>query len=156
MIDELLKPPLAARDPDGIIETRLRASALLCRSFLHIQAHVEMLGPETSALWMKIIDVLQQLMQTGGRDQLAEAIPESLKNVVLVMNANGVLVPPEAPDTRSELQQTLWTDTYTKINAFLPGFMEDLFPPAPPASPLPPQPTEPIPEPAEEQPAPAS
>ncbi|KAG8698119.1 GDP/GTP exchange factor for ARF [Ceratobasidium sp. 395] len=156
MIDELLKPQLAARDPNGIIETRLRASALLCRSFLHIQAHVEMLGPETSALWMKIIDVLQQLMQTGGRDQLAEAIPESLKNVVLVMNANGVLVPPETPETRSELQQGLWTDTYTKINAFLPGFMEDLFPPAPPASPLPPQPTEPAPEPAEEQPAPAS
>ncbi|KAG9093300.1 GDP/GTP exchange factor for ARF [Ceratobasidium sp. UAMH 11750] len=151
MIEELLKPQLAARDPDGIVETRLRASALLCRSFLHIQAHVEMLGPETNALWMRIIDVLQQLMETGGRDQLAEAIPESLKNVVLVMNANGLLAPPESPETRSEPQQQLWAATYTKINQFLPGFMEDLFPPAPP-SPLPPQPAEPesVPQPTEE------
>ncbi|KAG8748165.1 GDP/GTP exchange factor for ARF [Ceratobasidium sp. 414] len=155
MIEELLKSQLAARDPDGIVETRLRASALLCRSFLHIQAHVEMMGPETNALWMRIIDVLQQLMETGGRDQLAEAIPESLKNVVLVMNANGLLAPPESPETRSEPQQQLWADTYTKINQFLPGFMEDLFPPAPPASPLP-QPAEPEPEPQSAEPAPAS
>ncbi|KAG9102674.1 GDP/GTP exchange factor for ARF [Ceratobasidium sp. 370] len=157
MIEELLKPQLAARDPDGIVETRLRASALLCRSFLHIQAHVEMLGPETTALWMRIIDVLQQLMGTGGRDQLVEAIPESLKNVVLVMNANGLLAPPESPETRSELQQQLWADTYTKINQFLPGFMEDLFPPAPPPSPLPPQPADPEPtSQSTEEPAPAS
>ncbi|QRW03698.1 Sec7 guanine nucleotide exchange factor [Ceratobasidium sp. AG-Ba] len=128
LIEEMLKPQLASRDPDGIVETRLRASALLCRSFLHIQAHKELLGPETKTLWLKIIDLLHELMQSGGRDQLAEAIPESLKNVVLVMNANDRLVP-------------AW-------------FMEDLFPPAPPPSPLPPQPAEP--EPAQEQSAPAT
>ncbi|QRV74795.1 Sec7 guanine nucleotide exchange factor [Ceratobasidium sp. AG-Ba] len=154
MIEEMLKPQLASRDPDGIVETRLRASALLCRSFLHIQAHKELLGPETKTLWLKIIDLLHELMQSGGRDQLAEAIPESLKNVVLVMNANGVLVPPETPDAQSEAQQELWADTHAKIDSFLPGFMEDLFPPAPPPSPLPPQPAEP--EPAQEQSAPAT
>jgi brefeldin A-resistance guanine nucleotide exchange factor 1 len=62
----------------------------------------------------------------------AEAIPESLKNVVLVMNANGLLVPPERTETRSESQQELWQVTHARIEQFLPGFMEELFPPPPP------------------------
>ncbi|KAL5635177.1 hypothetical protein ACGC1H_003018 [Rhizoctonia solani] len=141
MAEELLKPPVVARDPEGIIETKLRASALLCRSFLHLQAHPESLNPPTKALWLKIIDIMRGFMQTGRRDQLVEAIPESLKNVLLVLNASGLLLPPTTPDTRTELQQELWQDTLLRIDEFLPGLMEDLFPPPPP------QP-EPKPEPA--------
>lgn len=70
MSEELLKPQVAQRDPDGIIETRLRASALLCRSFLYLQAQPDTLSPETRALWLRIIDVLQACMHSGGRDQL--------------------------------------------------------------------------------------
>lgn len=80
-----------------------------------------------------------------------EAIPESLKNVVLVMNASGLLVQPESPDTRSELQQELWQDTVDKIERFLPGFMEELFPPPPPQ----PEPTPQAAEPAPQVPQPA-
>jgi brefeldin A-resistance guanine nucleotide exchange factor 1 len=74
MTEELLKPQLAGRDPDGIVETRLRASALLCRSFLHLQAHPGTLSPETKTLWFKIIDLLQGFMQTGGQDQLVRRL----------------------------------------------------------------------------------
>lgn len=70
MSEELLKPQMAQRDPDGIVETRLRASALLCRSFLHLQAQPDTLTPETRALWLRIIDILQGFMHSGGRDQL--------------------------------------------------------------------------------------
>ncbi|CAE7052219.1 unnamed protein product [Rhizoctonia solani] len=142
MVEELLKPPVVARDPEGMTETKLRASALLCRSFLHLQAHPESLNPPTKALWLKIIDVMRGFLVTGRRDQLAEAIPESLKNVLLVLNASGVLLPPNIPDTRTEIQQELWQDTVLRIDEFLPGLMEDIFPP-------PPEP-EPQPEPKEE------
>ncbi|KAF8606445.1 Sec7-domain-containing protein [Ceratobasidium sp. AG-I] len=155
MSEELLKPQVAQRDPDGIIETRLRASALLCRSFLHLQAQPDTLSPETRALWLRIIDISQGFMHSGGRDQLAEAIPESLKNVVLVMNASGLLVPPETPDTRSELQQELWQDTVDKIERFLPGFMEEVFPPPPPQPDVAPAAPEPAPEEAQSTEPPA-
>ncbi|KAJ1307233.1 hypothetical protein OPQ81_001347 [Rhizoctonia solani] len=147
MAEELLKPQVAARDPEGITETNLRASALLCRSFLHLQAHPESLNSETKALWLKIIDVMRGFLNTGRRDQLAEAVPESLKNVLLVLNASGLLLPPTTPETRTELQQELWQDTVLRIDAFLPGLMEDLFPPPPP---------EPEPQPEPEPSAPAS
>ncbi|CUA75851.1 putative protein C211,03 [Schizosaccharomyces pombe 972h-] [Rhizoctonia solani] len=147
MVEELLKPPVAARDPEGMTETKLRASALLCRSFLHLQAHPESLNSATKALWLKIIDVMRGFFKAGQRDQLAEAIPESLKNVLLVLNASGLLIPPTTPETRTELQQELWQDTVLRIDAFLPGLMEDLFPPPPPA-PAPELKTEAGPEPA--------
>ncbi|CEL55144.1 putative protein C211,03 OS=Schizosaccharomyces pombe (strain 972 / ATCC 24843) GN=SPBC211.03c PE=1 SV=1 [Rhizoctonia solani AG-1 IB] len=137
MADELLKPQVAARDLEGFIETKLRASALLCRSFLHFQAHPESLSSQTKALWLKIIDIMRGFFKTGRRDQLTEAIPESLKNVLLVLNASGVLLPPASPDTRTELQQELWRDTVLRIDEFLPGLMEDLFPPPPEPEPQP-------------------
>jgi brefeldin A-resistance guanine nucleotide exchange factor 1 len=73
-----------------------------------------------------------------------EAIPESLKNVVLVMNATGVLVPPSPNDTRSDRQQALWAASQERIERFLPGFLEAVI-----AAPLPPSiATAPVPEPA--------
>jgi brefeldin A-resistance guanine nucleotide exchange factor 1 len=66
------------------------------------------------------------------------------------MNANGLLVPPQRPETRSEPQQELWQDTCAKIDQFLPGFMEELFPPPPPEPEPTPQAAEAVPS---EQPA---
>ena len=37
-----------------------------------------------------------------------EAVPESLKNVVLVMNTTDMLVPPVEGITRTERQRALW------------------------------------------------
>lgn len=58
-----------------------------------------------------------------------EAIPESLKNVLLVMNAAGILVPPqETDDKQDELHRTLWTATHERMERFLPGFLTDVIP----------------------------
>lgn len=59
-----------------------------------------------------------------------EAVPESLKNVILVMNATGILVPPPAEndDARQDRQRTLWSATYERIEQFLPGFLDDIVP----------------------------
>lgn len=66
-------------------------------------------------------------------DQLYEAVPESLKNVILVMNASAILVPPPAggtADSREDRQRTMWTATHDRIERFLPGFLDAIVPPS--------------------------
>ena len=56
-----------------------------------------------------------------------EAVSESLKNVVLVMNAAGILVPPPADeDNRDEQQRTMWTATQGRLERFMPGFLAEV------------------------------
>lgn len=49
-------------------------------------------------------------------------MPENLKNVLLIMAANGLLVP---PSTDPE-QEKLWTETWKRIDRFLPELRKDL------------------------------
>jgi brefeldin A-resistance guanine nucleotide exchange factor 1 len=60
-----------------------------------------------------------------------EAIPETLKNVILVMNAAGLLVPPSEPDLRTEKQQRLWATTEERLERFVPKFLGSVIEPAP-------------------------
>jgi len=48
-----------------------------------------------------------------------EAVPELLKNVLLVMNASGFLLPPH-DEQRTEEQAALWNATFERIHPFLP------------------------------------
>ncbi|KZT74208.1 Sec7-domain-containing protein [Daedalea quercina L-15889] len=132
LLDELLKPQVLMRDPMSLPETRLRASALLCKAFMHLEAR-EGQTADVKELWMQVLDLLDRLMQVDRRDQLYEAIPESLKNVVLVMNATGLLVQPVHPDTRDELQKQLWDASFERIQRFLPGFLGEVLPEPMPA-----------------------
>lgn len=64
-----------------------------------------------------------------------EAVPESLKNLLLVLHSSNILLPPtgETPDSRSEAEQAFWSTTYERLERFLPTFLDGLFvPPAPP------------------------
>lgn len=49
---------------------------------------------------------------------------ENLKNMLLVMSNGGYLAP---PDEKPE-QEELWTETWKRINRFLPNFYAELFP----------------------------
>jgi brefeldin A-resistance guanine nucleotide exchange factor 1 len=60
-----------------------------------------------------------------------ELIPESLKNVVLVMHATNILVPPSDLDVRTERQRSLWAATQERIDRFLPGFLASVIPAGP-------------------------
>jgi golgi-specific brefeldin A-resistance guanine nucleotide exchange factor 1 len=63
----------------------------------------------------------------------SEAVHESLKNVVLVMHAAGMLLPPLAEEDgypRNEGQ--LWHITHDKTEQFIPGFLESIVPLSPP------------------------
>ncbi|KAG6833469.1 hypothetical protein H0H87_006041 [Tephrocybe sp. NHM501043] len=127
LLDDLLKPEIFRRDPQGMPETRLRASALLCKAFMHLDVR-EGQTKDFRILWIQILDLLDRLMNIDRSDQLYEAIPESLKNVLLVMNATSILVPPSEPDTRDERQRTLWTATQERMERFVPGFLIEVIP----------------------------
>lgn len=58
-----------------------------------------------------------------------EAVPESLKNILLVMAAGDVLVRPEI-DPREEKKE-LWIQTWRRLERFLPDLKAELFPPLP-------------------------
>ncbi|KAF5386877.1 hypothetical protein D9615_001681 [Tricholomella constricta] len=136
LLDDLLKPEVFQKDPQGMPETRLRASALLCKAFMHLDMREGQAKADFRIIWIQILDLLDRLMNIDKGDQLYEAVPESLKNVVLVMNAVGILVPPPSSehDERDERQRTLWTATQERMERFLPGFLEDVIPPPPHSS----------------------
>lgn len=75
-------------------------------------------------LWLKILDILDRLMNSGQGDNLEEAVPESLKNILLVMVDGGFLIPPKPEEKPSEL----WIETCRRVDRFLPGLIADLFP----------------------------
>lgn len=49
-------------------------------------------------------------------------MPESLKNVLLVMSSSGYLV----PKSQDETQEKLWTETWKRIDRFLPDLREEI------------------------------
>ncbi|KAM0791993.1 hypothetical protein ACM66B_007105 [Microbotryomycetes sp. NB124-2] len=130
MLEELLKPQVFRRDPEGMGETRLRASALLCKIFLSYLTQLsERQGMETlTKLWLRILGYQDRFMHSGRRDQMFEAVPESLKNVLLVMNEAGFLRPPYDP-MRTPEHAALWNATFERIQPFLPDLQNELFPP---------------------------
>ncbi|KAL7423835.1 GDP/GTP exchange factor for ARF [Cryptotrichosporon argae] len=140
VLDELLKPQTAERDPVGMQETRLKAATLLCKVFL--QYVVRLQGGMVGGVFGRVLDKLERLMK-GDRDVLNE-VGESLKNVVLVMHSSGLLLPPPRPeaapaqggqavpvqvpapelaDTRTQAQKDLWESSSRRIERVLPGFL---------------------------------
>ena len=73
LLDELLNPQVFLRDPLGFPETRLRASALLCKAFMHLEARDGMKA-DIRVLWIQILDLLDRLMNIDRRDQLVRAV----------------------------------------------------------------------------------
>ncbi|RKF61140.1 Uncharacterized protein OnM2_044001 [Erysiphe neolycopersici] len=123
LIIRLLKPEVYSSDPIGMSETRVQAATLLCRIFLHYLAllsqHDGMLD-----LWLRILDIMDRLMNSGQGDNLEEAVPESLKNILLVMSNCNYLVPPY--ESIDEQREKLWTETWKRIDRFLPNLRQEL------------------------------
>ncbi|KAF2708899.1 cytohesin-2 [Pleomassaria siparia CBS 279.74] len=123
LITQLLKPEVYQSDPQGMSETRVRAATLLSKVFLH---YLVMLSDSDAMLdlWLKIITIMDRLMNSGQGDNLEEAVSENLKNVLLVMSNGGFLAPPD----EKPAQEELWNETWKRINRFLPNFFAELFP----------------------------
>ena len=116
-----------------IDEVRIRACALLCKMFLHFLPVFESqhMSEVVEDVWVKILSVLERYWRSGKESQLensslgqfdaslVEAIPESLKNMLLVMSTSGVF---GGEDGR------LWDLTWIKLEKWLPGVRDELFP----------------------------
>lgn len=113
----------------GMSETRVQAAQLLCKIFLH---YLVLLSEWEGVLdlWVKILVIMDRLMNSGQNDTMVEAVPESLKNILLVMSSGGYLVPPSDGTEQSEQQSLLWSETWNRLERFLPGLMLELFPDA--------------------------
>jgi brefeldin A-resistance guanine nucleotide exchange factor 1 len=51
-----------------------------------------------------------------------EAVPESLKNILLVMSSSGFLVAPSVDPS----QEKLWVETWKRLDRFLPDLRKEL------------------------------
>lgn len=121
LIVRLLKPEVYSSDPIGMSETRVQAATLLCKTFLH---YLELLSDWDGMLdlWLKILDIMDRLMNSGQGDSLEEAVPESLKNMMLVMAKDGYLVPPSEDPSKEKL----WVETWKRLDRFLPDLRKEL------------------------------
>lgn len=70
LLDDLLKVEVFQRDPQGMSETRLRASALLCKAFMHLDVREDHSKADFRILWIQILDLLDRLMNINKGDQL--------------------------------------------------------------------------------------
>ena len=75
-------------------------------------------------LWLRILDIMDRLMNSGQGDSLEEAVPESLKNILLVMADGGFIQPPSDASPSTEL----WDETYKRVDRLLPGLIAEIFP----------------------------
>lgn len=119
-------------------ETRIRAATLLSKVFLqHLGPLLQL--PTFTALWLTLLDFMDKYMHVEFNDLLAEAVPEMLKNLLLVMETAGVF-----GSNADELDQTsnktsgmtspqalymktqLWNMTCDRIDVFLPGLRQEI------------------------------
>ncbi|PKS11595.1 hypothetical protein jhhlp_003360 [Lomentospora prolificans] len=121
LILNLLRPEVFLSDRDGMSEMRVQVASLLCKVFLQylvlLSAWDGMLD-----LWIKIVDILDRLMNSGQGDSLEEAVRENLKNVILFMATSKYLVSP----TIDPSKEKLWTETWKRIDRFLPELKSEL------------------------------
>lgn len=102
-------------------ETRVQAASLLCKVFLQ---YLVLLSEWEGMmdLWLKIIEIMDRLMNSGQGDSLEEAVPENLKNILLFMSSSGYLVPP----SKDPSHEKLWVETWKRIDRFLPDLRAEL------------------------------
>lgn len=130
-------------DPIALEETRMRAATLLSKVFLQHLNPLLSLSTFT-ALWLTILDFMDKYMHADKSDLLFEAIPESLKNMLLVMSTAGIFNEGESgvnavqtdgnrprrlsrSDSDVHKYSALWQVTWERIDCFLPNLKQDLF-----------------------------
>lgn len=121
LMDALLHPPVQGAQVVSLEEIRMRTSALLSKVFLQHLAALSKLEAFPS-LWMKLLTYMERFKNAG--QELAEAVPESLKNMLLVMSTHGILT----PDSGKAMPHSLWVLTWNRIEGFLPGMCAEVFP----------------------------
>lgn len=117
-------------------ETRIRAATLLSKVFLqHLGPLLQL--PTFTALWLTLLDFMDKYMHVEHNDLLAEAVPEMMKNLLLVMETAGVFGSSDGgvettPSATTEsphmlhMKTQLWNMTCDRIDVFLPGLRQEI------------------------------
>ncbi|EFO21246.1 Sec7 domain-containing protein [Loa loa] len=108
---------LSPMDPIGMEETRVRVMQLISKILLNHLTPLSLLASFRS-LWLRLLDYMDQYLHADRSDLLSEAIPESLKNMILVMDNTEMFC--TIPD--------LYDMTVTRIGAFLPELLAEVMP----------------------------
>ena len=128
LVLRLLKPEVYKLDPVGMSETRIQAATLLCKIFLRYLDELAKCG-QMLDVWLKILDILDRMMNSGQGDALEEAVPESLKNILLVMGGAGYLLPPSSSSSLEKAEnEKMWMETKKRLDRFLPQLFLEVFP----------------------------
>lgn len=118
----------------------LRAVTLLSKALLHHLSSLLSLD-QFSLLWLRALELLQSYLHAPNNELLLEAVPETLKNMLLVMHTAGAF---EKDGPPGQGEQSLAAITRAVIDGFCPelcaapdmAFLRegDGLPPAPPAA----------------------
>jgi brefeldin A-resistance guanine nucleotide exchange factor 1 len=85
LIFQLLKPEVFSSDRDGMSETRVQAASLLCKVFLQYMVLLSQWDGMLD-LWLKIIEIMDRLMNSGQGDSLVRDVHRPLKNLGYIGN----------------------------------------------------------------------
>uniref|UniRef100_A0A914BZ81 GBF1-like tetratricopeptide repeats domain-containing protein n=1 Tax=Acrobeloides nanus TaxID=290746 RepID=A0A914BZ81_9BILA len=109
---------ISPMDPLGLEETRVRAMRLVSKIMLNHLTPLSSLS-NFAELFARILDLMKRYLQTERKtDLLPEAIPECLKNMILVMDNSGLFA------SIPGLHQT----TTTCLATFLPSLIQEVMP----------------------------
>ncbi len=133
MLDQLL---LRANpgEKTAMEETRTRAATLLGKVFLQHLSPLSSLrrgesggcGGSFPALWATVLDLMRRFIAAASSDLLADAVPELLKNMLLVMDTAGLFFVENGGAGRVRKTE-LCTLTEERLKPFLPELMGELF-----------------------------
>ncbi|ORX61066.1 Sec7-domain-containing protein [Piromyces finnis] len=126
LLEELLKKEVYNLDPSGMDETMARASDLMCKIFLHYFSKIN--AKELERIWSDILQYLCRYLLAAKSEFLKEGVIESIKNILLVMYAQGVFYksPEEANKPDPEYNE-LWNLTWKILSHVLPKLKSELF-----------------------------
>ena len=114
MLSEVLQRSVGGELDDERL--MLRAVTLLSKGLLHHLAGLLSL-PTFSLLWLRALELLQSYTHAPNNELLLEAVPETLKNMLLVMATAGAFDATGPPGTG---EQSLASITKAVIEGFCP------------------------------------
>ncbi|XGW13828.1 hypothetical protein V3C99_000264 [Haemonchus contortus] len=111
----------SAMDPIGMEDTRVRAMQIVAKTLLNHLTALSTL-PSFPSLWLRLLDFMESYLRIDSCGNLNEAVPESLKNMLLVMASTGLFA--SVPG--------LHQMTVDRMGNVLPQLIRDTLPEAPP------------------------
>jgi golgi-specific brefeldin A-resistance guanine nucleotide exchange factor 1 len=125
LLDEMLKiaKSYSAKDYRNMETSLLHGIKLLSKAFLQSLQDVLSLGEAFVELWLGVVSRMEKYVKIKLRgrrmEKLQEAVPELLKNTLLVMKASGAL---------SRDDKGLWDATCKIVNNIAPSLLLEIFP----------------------------